>query len=100
MNNVGQSTLAHPKESGILGDFFGPIGKLIGKILQFLLVLLVIVIIILSIFVGYRYFKTKQETGQLASAVTHGEVSVQESLSSLAGFANSISPELCSALFP
>ncbi len=96
MNNAGQASIASSKETG----FFGGGAKILGSILRFFGIILLVAIIIVGIFVAFRYFSVKQETGQLASVVKHGEVATTETLSPAASMVKKFSPDLCAALFP
>ncbi len=99
MAETSAASAAQPS-SGIIGDFFRPIGSLLRKNLGVLFIILIVVILVLAGFVGVRYFSAKQETGQLASTVTHGTVAAEEGLSPVAKTVKKYSPELYAVLYP
>src|SRR3989338_4549812 len=83
MEKRGQYSGPLPRASpagGISGELFGPIVGVLGKLLRFLGIIIIIAIVFVVFFVGTRYFLFKQQTGELASTVTHATVAGEEAL--------------------
>ena len=98
-----ESERKEPSNQGISGEvfhaIFGPIFSVLRPIIKFLLILIVVAVIVLGSFVAYRYITVQQETGQLASTVTHAKVGAEKSLNPLQRITLAWSPDLYAALF-
>lgn len=106
MNKRGQSaTAALPRAGeGIFHELFGPIGNFLGQLIRktfkILLILVIVAIVFIVFYAGTKYFLFKQQTGELASTVTHAEIGAVETLSPVQRFLKSNAPALYYALNP
>ena len=102
----GKEETSSPADTGLVRFFFTwiipliPLAKLFSKLSKIAVALVIILIIIGGLWIGISYAGTKTQTGEVASAVVHGQVAGEKALSGPAKIVKSISPDLCAALFP